>query len=155
MKNASIYIMSLNSAYLYKDFKEKGKTEIQQKDSVKLYSATMPYSLESIRIFDKYPEELFEIKSKQYTNAVINISFGDKYYVLEEYTDKQTGEIKKKRKVLANSKKIRKHFYEYGLLIDEEKYVFYKRGAGKAKNGDVLFIKENMVSFMRERSRLG
>lgn len=147
--------MSLNSAYLYKDFKEKGKTEIHQKDLIKLYSATMPYSLETIRMFNKYPDELFEIKNKQYTNAVVNISFGDKYYVLQETTDEITGEVKKKRKILANSKKIRKHFYEYGLIIDEEKYVFYKRGAGKAKNGDVLFIKENMVSYLRDRSRLG
>lgn len=154
MKNSSVYIMSLNSAYLYKDFKEKEKTDIQQKDFSKLYSATMPYSLETIRMFEKYPDELFENNNKQYTNGIINLSFGDKYYILEEYIDETTGEIKKKRKTLANSKKIRKHFYEFGFIIDEDKYIFYKRGAGKAKNGDALFIKENMVEYLRNRSRL-
>jgi hypothetical protein len=146
--------MSLNSAYLYKDFKEDIRTEIKDKDFIKLYSATMPYSLETIRMFDLYPDELFEKNNKQYTNAIVNISFKDKYYVLEEYVDEITGEIKKRRKTLANSKKIRKHFYNFGLLIGDEKYVLYKRGAGKAKNGDVLFIKSNMVEPLRNRSRL-
>jgi hypothetical protein len=155
MKNKSVYIMSLNSAYLYRDFKEKEKTTIESKDLTKLYSATMPYSLETMRIFEKYPDELFEQHNKQYTNGIINLSFGDKYYILEEYTDENTGDIKKKRKTLASSKKIRKHFYQYGLIIDDEKYVFYKRGAGKAKNGDALFIKESMVEYLRRRSRLG
>jgi len=153
--NNNIYIMNLNSAYLYKDYAEGKEINIYEKDNTKLFSATTPYSLEIIRIYNRHADEFYSISSKVYTQCLINIEFGDKYYTLDEYIDEKTGEIKKKRKTIANSKKIRKHFYNFGFLIGDQKYVFYKRGAGKAKNGDALFIKEQMLDYFRKRSRLG
>lgn len=149
MENKSIYIMNLESAHLYKDFVEGVKTNIENKDILKLFSATIPYSLETIRINEYKPESIYCIGNKQYTKSIINVEFNSEYFIFEKMDDG-----KSKKKVIAKSKKIRKHMYENGFYIEDVHYVFYKRGAGKAKNGDVLFIRDDMVDYLRKRSRV-
>lgn len=155
LQNTNTYIMNLDSAYLYKDIIEKGTITIEDKDRLKLFSATMPYSLETIRMYNYKPEEFYERSGKLYTDCVINMEFGNKYFMYEDAIDEVTGKHYRKKKVKANGRKIRKKFYVEGFCIGEQHYVFYKRGAGKAKVGDALFIKADMVDFLRSRSRLG
>jgi len=147
LKKENTYIMNLEAAYIYKDIMNDRKITYKKRDLNKLFSATIPYSLETIRIDKMFPDAFYIINKKQYTRTIINITF-DKNYT---YWD----EKENKRKVIANKKKIRKYLYNNGFLMDGIKYVFYKRGSGKAKNGFALFIQEDMKESLLSRSRLG
>jgi len=138
--------MNLEAVYLYKDAIEGKKIESKDKDKTKLYSATIPYSLETIRMDEMFKNVFYMDNKKQYTNAIINITFDKNYKV---WDNKQN-----KRITIANKKKIRTYLYDNGIVINDIKYVFYKRGAGKAKNGYVFFIQEHMRNKLLNRSRL-
>ncbi|WP_061336683.1 hypothetical protein [Clostridium botulinum] len=158
MKTENTYIMNLEGCYIYKDILENKKITYKKRDLIKLFSATIPYSLETIRIEKYFPNTFYEINEKQYTRKIINITF-DKNLTLwdenKEWEDKD-GNIKKgKRITVANKNKIRKYLYNNGFIMDGIKYVFYKRGAGKAKNGYALYIQKSMKDMLIKRSRLG
>lgn len=158
MKEENTYIMNLEACYIYKDIIKKEKTTIKNRDLAKLFSATIPYSLETIRIDKIFPDTFYEINNKQYSKKIINLTFDKNYSIWdenEEWVDKD-GEIKKgKKKIIANKKKIRKYLYNNGFVMDGIKYVFYKRGAGKAKNGYAFYIQEELKEKLIDRSRLG
>lgn len=141
------YIMNLEACYIYKDITEEKKITYKNRDLTKLFSATMPYSLEAMRINDMFPDSFYTVNGKQYTRKIINLTFDKNYSVWDDEN--------KKRTTIATRKKIRKYIYENGFFMDGEKYVFYKRGAGKAKNGYALFIQENMREPLITRSRVG
>lgn len=163
MKPQSAYIMNLESAYLYKDIQENNKLTSKNKDLAKLFSATIPYSLEGIRFNELFPdqENFYMVNKKQYTKKIINLTFDKDYYIYEEtnedIVDEKTGEIRKKKKkrIKANKKKIRKYFYTNGFKFDGIDYVFYKRGSGKAKNGYALYIQKEYRDKLINRSRIG
>lgn len=158
MKPENTYIMNLEACYIYKDIIENKKIESKNKDIVKLYSATIPYSLETIRMDAIFPDTFYMLNGKQYSNKIINITFDkhltkwDKDY---EWEDENGDIIKGKRITVANKKKIRKYLYLNGFVMDGIKYIFYKRGSGKAKNGYALYIQESMKQELIKRSRLG
>ena len=159
MKEVNTYIMNLEAVYIYKDIQEGKKTTSKNRDRNKLFSATIPYSLESIRINKIFPSGTFYIlNDKQYTRKIINVTFDKNYTIWDEdkkYIDKNGEEQKGKRITLATKKKIRNYLYSNGFEIDNIKYVFFKRGSGKAKNGFALFIQENMKEKLLNKSRLG
>lgn len=158
MKNDNTYIMNLEAAYIYKDIQEGKKITYKKRDLNKLFSATMPYSLETLRINKMFPNTFYILNDKQYTRKIINITFDKNYTVWDEekeWEDKEGKIHKGKRITLATKKKIRNYLYNNGFEIDNIKYVFYKRGSGKAKNGFALFIKEDMKEKLLIRSRLG
>ncbi len=158
MKKENTYVMNLEACYIYKDIQEDKKITYKNRDLAKLFSATIPYSLETIRMNDYFPDTFYTINGKQYTRKVINLTFDKNYFIWDtekEWTDKE-GNIKKGRRVtIASKKKIRKHFYTNGFIMDNKRYIFYKRGSGKAKNGFALFIQEDMKDKLLDRSRLG
>ena len=158
MKNESAYIMNLEACYIYKDTLEGKKITYKGRDLAKLFSATIPYSLETIRMDKMFDDTLYLINKKQYTKKIINVTF-DKNHTFWDaeklWQDKEGEIIEGKRITIANKKKIRKYLYSNGFIMDGEKYIFYKRGAGKAKNGYALFIQEKMKEKLINRSRLG
>jgi hypothetical protein len=158
MEKSNTYIMNLEACYIYKDIVENKKTTIKNRDLAKLFSATIPYSLESIRMDIMFPDTFYIVNNKQYTKKIINLTF-DKHYSMWdeniEWKDKNGDVQKGKRRVIANKNKIRKYIYENGFVMDGVRYIFYKRGAGKAKNGYALYIQEDMRDKLIERSRLG
>ena len=157
MKKESAYIMNLEACYIYKDILEDKILTYKGRDLAKLFSATIPYSLETIRINEMFQDTFYTIHNKQYTQKIINVTFDKNYSVWDAEIDWQDkdGEIQKgKRKNIANKKKIRKYLYSNGFTMDSVKYIFYKRGAGKAKNGYALFIQEDMKDKLLSRSRL-
>ncbi|MBZ9622863.1 hypothetical protein G9F71_008355 [Clostridium sp. FP2] len=158
MKKENAYIMNLESCYIYKDIMEDKETTSKNRDLAKLFSATIPYSLESIRISNIFPDSFYTVNNKQYTKKIINLTF-DKNYTTwdenEEWEDKNGNKRKGKRRIAASKKKIRKYIYEKGFIMDGFRYIFYKRGAGKAKNGFALYIQEDMKETLINRSRLG
>lgn len=147
MKTENTYIMNLEACYIYKDIAENKKITYKNRDLTKLFSATIPYSLETIRMDKMFPDTFYEVNGKQYTRKIINVTF-DKNYT-------KWDEEKNKRIILANKKKIRKYLYNNGFIMDGVKYIFYKRGAGKAKNGYAFYIEEDMKDKLINRSRLG
>ncbi|WP_297419643.1 hypothetical protein [Clostridium sp.] len=158
MKNENTYIMNLEACYIYKDIIEEKKITYKNRDLAKLFSATIPYSLESIRMDKYFPDTFYEVNGKQYTRKIINLTFDKNYSTWDEdevWQDKNGEEKKGKRKIIANKNKIRKYLYNNGFIMDGIKYVFYKRGAGKAKNGFALYIQEDMKDKLINRSRLG
>jgi hypothetical protein len=157
LKKENTYIMNLEAAYIYKDIQENKPLTYKSRDLAKLFSATIPYSLETIRMDALFPNTFYVINHKQYTKEIINITFDKNYSYWDdkiEWTDKKGNVKKGKRITVANSKKIRKYFYDKGFVMDDVKYVFYKRGAGKAKNGYAFYIQEDMKDKLINRSRL-
>jgi hypothetical protein len=157
MKNENTYIMNLEACYIYKDILNDIIISSKNKDLIKLFSATIPYSLEAIRMENMFENTFYEINNKQYTKKIINVTFDKNYTMWDEDKEWKTkdGEDKKgKRLIIANKKKIRKYLYTNGFTIDGIHYVFYKRGAGKAKNGYAFYIQEDMKDKLINRSRL-
>ena len=138
--------MNLEAAYIYRDIMDEKKITYKKRDLNKLFSATIPYSLETIRINELFPDAFYIINKKQYTKTVINVIFDRNYFIWDEDNNK--------RKTIANKNKIRKYLYNNGFVMDGIKYIFYKRGSGKAKNGYALFIQEDMRDKLLDRSRL-
>lgn len=147
MKKENTYVMNLEAAYIYKDFVEGKDTSSKKRDYIKLFSATIPYSIETIRIDNMFPDTFYLKNRKQYTKKIVNITFDKNYSIWNEEENK--------RKIIANKNKIRKHIYSNGFTLDDIKYVFYKRGSGKAKNGYALFIQEHMKQPLLYKSRVG
>jgi hypothetical protein len=110
VKPENTYIMNLEACYLYKDILEDKKTTSKRKDLTKLFSATIPYSLEAIRIDSISPEAFYEKNRKQYTKKIINVTFDKNLTKWDENKEwKCKGEIRKgKRIIIANKKNIRK-----------------------------------------------
>lgn len=158
MENTNTYIMNLEACYIYKDIVEKKETTFKNRDLNKLFSATIPYSLEAIRMEQLFPDTFYTVNNKQYTKKIINLTF-DKHYSMWdddiEWTDNKGENKKGKRVTIENKKNIRKYLYKNGFTMDGVKYVFYKRGAGKAKNGYAFYIDEKMKNSLIDRSRLG
>jgi hypothetical protein len=154
--------MNLEACYIYKDIMEDKKTTSEKKDKIKLFSATIPYSIETIRMDEMFPEipKIFYIEDfdqKQYTKKIINVTFEKNYTIWNadyEWKDVNNNDRKGKRILKASKHKIRKYFYKNGFEIDNVKYVFYKRGSAKAKNGYAFFIQEDMKDKLIQRSRL-
>ena len=161
-----ITIMSIDARYLYgKQGEEKGyDTSVhwgKQKDVLpkKLYSVKLPYSLGSIHWFNMNSSSFDVIENEIYSNDIINVSFDKVSKVVA--TDKY-GNIKYKPLIKENKKgrydfkiveqlktdkkkdELRNELYE-SFVLDGEKYVQFMRSPGKAREGELLFIKEKMV----------
>ena len=104
--------MNLEAAYIYKDILEEKKITYKNRDLAKLFSATMPYSLEAIRMDEMFPdnETYYIINKKQYTRKIINITFDKNYSIWDaekEWKDKDGNIQKGKRIIIAHKKKIK------------------------------------------------
>lgn len=173
-KQENTYIYNIDACYLYramaediidKDGKlisEKGNYSTKGISYDKVFTATIPYSLEMIRLDEYYPKEVYVKNKKQYTKSIVNVTFDENYNQWRDKIDLKTGEIKlneegkpvRERYLVKSRKGMRKYLYTNGFTIDGQKYIFYKRGASKARTGSCLFIKEGMYKKMMNRSRL-
>lgn len=176
-KQENTYILNLEGAYIYKAIKEEEKeikegkkkgnkkigynTQKKKKDKdgkdtkenlfsfSKLYSATMPYSLETIRAFEKYPEEVLDNNGKQYTKLFINVNF-EKHYKYEE--ENKDGKMIPKQ---IKKGKVREYLYENGFHVDGFHYKMFKRGGSKARTASAIFVKSDMYDTLYKRCLLG
>jgi len=134
-----------------------------KKNKKKLYSCSLPYNKDLIKLFEISFKEIIPNGSKNYTRALINVTFKKSLY---EYDDsnkiftvnKKTGKIKessKKGKELYDTKQIRDKLYEDGFIVDSIQYVLYKRSSSKAREGGTLFIKKTLYNEMMTWSRMG
>lgn len=115
-------------------YKCKNGKEIKIKPNKnKLYSATMPYSLETIRAFNKLPNEILLEGEEQFTNLFVNFKF-TKDKIFDTENDDECTKIKKKE--------LRQKIYTSIVIIDGIEYCYFKRGASKARTANVIFCKK-------------
>ena len=57
----NVYIMNMEGAYIYKDIIEGERTTSKGKDLAKLFTATMPFSLESLRMEQMFDDVCYDI----------------------------------------------------------------------------------------------
>lgn len=173
-KRENTYIYNIDACYIYKSMieditdnegniiSEKGNYSTKKMSYDKLFTATIPYSLEMIRLDNLYPKEVYKTNKKQYTKSMINITFNKNYVCWRDRKDKDSGEVLldkdgkiiREKYLTVNKKKMRKYIYVNGFKLDGEEYVFYKRGASKARTGSCLFVKKGMYETLMNRSRL-
>jgi len=143
--NNNVYVMNVEAAYLVKSQCENIEFETKNIDKNKLFSATIPYSLEVMRA-NEIENEFFLEGEKIYTKLFVNVTFKKDYFITTEDNQKHT---------IAKKKEIREIIYNNGLKIDNQEYVFYKRGSNKAKTGSDIFVKKEYYNQLIKRSRLG
>ena len=137
----SCRILNLEGAYLVSrvenaEGKMINKFEYSTADKKvnKIYRGTMPYSLETYRAFNLVPkDEVWNTGRDQFTNLFVNIKF------TKDFKDDKTT-------YTLNKKRIRTLLYTNNVLIDGVKYKFFKRGASKARNANVIFVKSDYYS---------
>lgn len=157
MKAENTYILNLEAAYIYKSNLEneiigyntnQKKLDSEGRETKEplftkdlLYSATIPYSLETIRAYEKYPNEWRIEEDKYYSDLFVNLNFTKHY--------------KKDGKKILDVKKIRKHLYTEGFKINGIEYCMFKRGGSKARTASAIFIKKAMYKDLYDRCLLG
>lgn len=155
MKIKSTYILNLEAAYIYKAKVTEGEYRTDKKKLDKdgkptkeplfsldvLYSATMPYSLESIRAYEKYPNEWTENNDKYYTKLFVNVN--------------STKHYKEEGKKRLSKERVRENLYEEGFYIDGVQYCMFKRGGSKARTASAIFIKKEFYEDLFKRCLLG
>src|SRR5665647_264166 len=108
MPKANSYIMNLEGKFIVKAMETEGQYRTQNRSWTKLYSSSMPCSLEIMKFEKMFPKELFIKDNKQYTNAIINVTFNNSEHEYTEHVDEVTQVIKhKKGKVLLTTREIR------------------------------------------------
>lgn len=95
----------------------------------KIFTATMPYSLETLRAFDKYKDRFYSDENGIWTNLFLNLKFskGDKVEI--------NGKVKK-----INKKDIRKDIYINDFTYNNVEYTVFKRGGSKARTSNVIMV---------------
>lgn len=145
MKKASTYVMSFNANYLIKKgHKVVTQTDGKEWDFVFKYRATIPFSMDAIALGERFPLELRKNKKgKQYTDSIVNIKFNKK-----DYYDEVVG------KYTLTKEEVRQKLYSDGIVVNGIKYIEFKRSSSKAREGNTLFIKEELLDEMISWSRM-
>lgn len=181
MKNVNTYIISLEGKDIINS--QKNKKGYETKNRNDLFKGSLDYSLESIKI-SEINDELFYIKDgKQYTKAVVNVTFnyGNRPKKIEFDLEKSSSidsskfdrvGVKCKRekgkankesfKAFAiheykemNTKEIREKLYRDGFKMDGKKYVRFKRSSGSSRVGKCLFILKSLYKLIMDWSYMG
>lgn len=177
-----VRIMSIEARYLYKMQSNKtgydsslhwnAKKDVLPK---KLYKVVIPYSLGLIHWFNMDLSEFFPKGRDMYSNDIINVTFTRAAKI--QAKDKN-GSIKYKPRIKENKKRkgnkkgqysleiveelktekgideLKDELYR-GFALDGEKYVQFMRTPGKARKGDILFIKEKLLKEFLLWARMG
>lgn len=172
-----VKIMSIESRYIFKEQNNKtgyNSSVFWNKERNvlprKLYKAKLPYSLGMIHWHKMENAEFRQNENDIYSNDIINVSFDRASKVIA--TDKN-GNVKYKPVIKKNKKtgtysfeiveelktdlsidKLRKGLYG-GFTLDDEKYVVFMRSPGKARVGEILYIKEKLLDDFLDWARMG
>lgn len=145
MENKSYRILNLEGSWLENNANNFVYSTINKKID-RIYTATMPYSLETIRAFSLLPNEVIKIGKDIGTNLFVNFKF-TKDYIDDNKEDNFTTKI--------NKKKLRKLIYTSKVAIDGVEYCFFKRGASKARTANVIFCKKEYFNKLFNPCLLG
>ena len=144
-----------------------------------LYGVKLPCSIALLKLYDLIENDNkangFKVDDfgKQWTDAVVNVTFKYKYESYKKDNDKKfnlevkehqnkkydnslyTVRKKYKPSEMMDTKTIRTTLYEKGFYINGIKYINFMRSSSKARVGSCLFIKENYYKDMINWARLG
>lgn len=169
--------MSIEARYLFREQdKEFGYDSLvfwnKEREILprKLYKVKLPYSLGMIHWHKMKESNFNKIDNDIYSNDIINVSFNraSKVKATDENGNvKCKPRIKKKKKTKTYSLEIveelktdisidelRNGLYR-GFILDNEKYVVFMRSPGKARVGEVLYIKEKLLDDFLNWARMG
>ena len=181
LKKKNSYIISLEGKDIInyqKINKNKGFITYNNK---KLFKGSLDYSLEAIRINELNDKVFYLDEDKQYTKAVVNVTFtyknNDEYrYVnlsqennnfksneiigvsVKRKNGKNEGKIKKYLKYKSeamSTQEIREHLYKNGFRLDGREYIRFKRSGGASRVGKCLFIRKDLYKDMMKWSYMG
>lgn len=143
-----------------------------------LYKVKLPASIALAKFYYMAQDE-FKIDSfgKQYSDAIINVTFNNKYesyntkpktgaqeepkkIVIKQHNgryDKKYYTVKKKYtpQTVQDTKTLRTTLYEYGFYVNGVKYVNFMRSSSKARVGSCLFINEKYYQQFIDWARIG
>ena len=171
-----VKIMGIESRYIFKEQdKESGYNSSvfwnKEKKILprKLYKVKMPYSLGMIHWFNMGQSSFKKVGNDIYSDDIINVTFDRSSKVKAEDKDgnvkykprvkkdkkgKYSFEIVEELKTDVSIEELRKGLYG-GFVLDNEKYVVFMRSPGKARVGEVLYIKEKLVKDFLLWARMG
>lgn len=181
MKNVNSYIISLEGKDIINSQNNpKGYITNNNKD---LFRGSLDYSLEAIKISEINDKLFYMDCGKQYTKAVVNVTFkygnGDKEVDLNLETQRQlhtdrcskitVGCRRENGKTIENSyyakgkfqhkdmntKEIREQLYRNGFKLDGKQYVRFKRSSGASRVGKCLFIRKDLYKPIMDWSYMG
>jgi len=138
------FVFSTTQEREYTD--KNGKKITIKPNEDKLFSATMPESLETLRAFEKLPNDVIDKGDELFTKLFVNFKFTKDYF---DDNDSDDTTIK------INKKKLRKLVYTSIVKIDDIEYCYFKRGASKARTANVIFVKKNHYNLLIKPSLLG
>ena len=161
MKNVNYRILNLEGSYIVKrelnEDKEMVTTyeyDTSKRKVNKMYTCTMPFSLETYRAFNLIEGETWKDDKDDkdvFTKLFVNLKFNYNFWVDEETTvkdsdgnitkDDEGKDIIKKTQFEINKKKLREILYTTNIKIDGIEYCYFKRGASKARQSNVIFVK--------------
>lgn len=140
-----VRILSFEANELYDAIDEAKSVEVGENE-LDHYRIFLEWSLDSEELKRTYEKQFGydtfskDVDGDQCTDVVINVSF--------TYTYKSKGEI-------VNLNGLRKELYDKGFYVNGVKYVRYKRSSGSSREGNCLFIREELLEHMREWGECG
>jgi hypothetical protein len=181
MERVNTYIISLEGKDIINSQRNKKGYEAKNKNN--LFKGSLDYSLEAIKISGINDKLFYKKDGKQYTKAVVNVTFNygnrNKEITLDLYDDKDLNNqtfdrvvFKYKREngkktngsELAyglyqhkdmNTKEIREELYKNGFKLDGRQYVRFKRSSGSSRVGKCLFIRKDLYKPIMDWSYMG
>lgn len=154
------YIQNLEARKIYLDnFKNKQSYTTYDKPRRNIYTGTLSYSLDEIKLCGLYPKEFYIKDSKQFSDAVININFDkDLNKASTEkkkiYQNNEIKEVNTRGEQIISKEGLREYFYTNGMTVNDINYKLFKRSVAKSRQGSCLFINEKYHSEMLNWSRL-
>ena len=153
----SIRIIEIKGADIYYSALKKEPLIIKNsKDEFdEHFSEILPPNLDLMYLQSQGDLNIKPLGEEFYSYDLINVSFQDSLYVdkkLKKYDAKEARKLKiKPIKVSA----IRKELYLEGFVLNNKKYVRYKRSSGAAKSGNCVFIRKDLYGKMNKWSKTG
>lgn len=181
MKNVNTYIISLEGKDIINAQKNIKGYETKNRNNI--FKGSLDYSLEAIKISSINDKLFYEKDGKQYTKAVVNVTFNygnknkkinldihsekdlyNKSFNKVSYICKRENGKKIKDSDMAyglyqhndmSTKEIREELYKNGFKLDGKEYVRFKRSSGASRVGKCLFIRKDLYKKMMDWSYMG
>lgn len=181
MKKVNTYIISLEGKDIINAQKNEKGYDTKKRNNI--FKGSLDYSLEAIKISEINDKLFYEKDGKQYTKAVVNVTFNygnkNKKVDLDIHNekdlnnptfDKVSYKYKRENGKRVEStdeayglyqhddmstKEIREELYKNGFKLDGKEYVRFKRSSGASRVGKCLFIRKDLYKKMMDWSYMG
>ncbi|MBV4427614.1 hypothetical protein [Clostridium tyrobutyricum] len=144
-----IYIPSIEACWLYKENEENGEYKVNNAYLDKLLVGKLDFSYELIQdkiLINKIDTK--KINDRLYTLDIINVKYDKQYKKFKKKNDENILIDKK------NTKELRYLTYKNGFKLNGKKFTNWKRSSGKAREGQNLFIIDEIKNKCLEWSRM-